>query len=74
MRDRKPGVLERPILSSEVERRERRKPRGGLSRPVLAEIGKQLRAYYGFLIEPVPDRFTELMQRLDKPDDPEVSR
>jgi len=74
MRDRKPGVLERPIPSSEAERRERRKSRGGLSRPVLTEIGKQLRAYYGFLIEPVPDRFVEILRRLDQPDEPEAPR
>jgi hypothetical protein len=73
MRDRKPGVLER-AAPNEVERRERRRTRGGLSRPVLSEIGKQLRAYYGFLIEPVPDRFVDIMQRLDKPDEPESSK
>jgi Anti-sigma factor NepR len=71
MRDRKPGVLERPLAPGEAER-ERRARRGGLSRPVLTEIGKQLRAYYGFLIEPVPDRFAELMRRIDKPDEPEA--
>jgi hypothetical protein len=30
-----------------------------------------LRAYYDGLIEPAPDRFAELLRRLDKPGDKE---
>lgn len=70
MRDRKPGALEGPMNTTEADRR---KVRAGLSRQIQAKIGKQLRAYYGFLIEPVPDRFVELMGKLDKADDPEAS-
>ena len=38
-----------------------------LGRDVQAKIGQQLRAYYDGLIEPTPDRFVELLQKLDKP-------
>ena len=38
-----------------------------LGRDVQAKIGQQLRAYYDGLIEPTPDRFVDLLQKLDKP-------
>ena len=38
-----------------------------LGRDIQAKIGQQLRSYYDALIEPVPDRFSELLQQLDKP-------
>jgi hypothetical protein len=46
-----------------------KKPRGqaALGREIQAKIGQQLRAYYDALIEPTPDRFNELLRRLDKP-------
>ena len=37
-----------------------------LGRDVQAKIGQQLRAYYDGLIEPTPDRFVDLLQKLDK--------
>ncbi len=37
-----------------------------LGREVQAKIGQQLRAYYDGLIEPTPDRFVDLLQKLDK--------
>jgi hypothetical protein len=46
-----------------------KKPKGKpvLGREIQAKIGQQLRAYYDALIEPTPDRFTELLRQLDKP-------
>jgi hypothetical protein len=41
---------------------------GALGPEIQAKIGKQLRAYYGGLIEPTPERFVALLQRLEKPD------
>jgi len=43
---------------------------GTLGRDVQGVIGKQLRAMYDDLVnQTVPDRFTELLQKLDKRDD-----
>ena len=48
-----------------------RRARGdaALGRDVQAKIGQQLRAYYDGLLEPTPDKFVDLLQQLDKPDD-----
>ena len=44
-----------------------RKPRGRLGRDVQSKIGQQLRAMYDDVVsEGVPDRFTEMLQRLDE--------
>ena len=66
MKDRKPGTLGAPIQTAETKRR---KSEATLSRDIQGKIGKQLRAYYGGLIEPTPDRFVELLRQLDKPDE-----
>ena len=42
------------------------KAAAALSRQVQAKLGQQLRAYYERLIEPTPDRFVDLLGRLDK--------
>ena len=40
-----------------------------LGRDVQKKIGEQLRAYYDDVVsQGVPDRFAELLKRLDKPD------
>lgn len=44
-----------------------------LGREIQAKIGQQLRAYYDNLIEPTPERFTELLRRLDTPGGKESS-
>jgi hypothetical protein len=45
-----------------------------LGRDIQAKIGQQLRALYDDVVnQGVPDRFTELLNRLDKPDDRESS-
>jgi hypothetical protein len=41
-----------------------------LGRDIQAKIGQQLRALYDDVVnQGVPDRFTDLLNRLDKPDD-----
>lgn len=47
------------------------KPRsGGLNREIQAKIGQQLRALYDDIVqEGVPDRFADLLQRIDTPSD-----
>jgi hypothetical protein len=37
-----------------------------LGRDIQSKIGLQLRAYYDSLLDPVPPRFTELLNRLDR--------
>jgi hypothetical protein len=66
MRDRKPAS---PAQSSESNNSKRGsgKSSATLSPDIQAKIGKQLRAYYAGLIEPTPDRFVELLRKLDKP-------
>jgi hypothetical protein len=44
------------------------KGQAALGRDVQAKIGQQLRSYYDALIEPTPDRFADLLRRLEKPD------
>lgn len=41
----------------------------GLNREIQSKIGQQLRAMYdGVVQEGVPDRFADLLKRLDKPE------
>jgi hypothetical protein len=37
-----------------------------LGREVQVKIGQQLRAYYDGLIEPTPDRFVDLLRRIEQ--------
>ncbi len=48
------------------------KPRsGGLDRQIQAKIGQQLRAMYDDVVDQgVPDRFTELLKKLDQQGSP----
>ena len=44
-----------------------RKPRGRLGRDVQSKIGQQLRAMYDDVVNAgVPDRFVEMLQKLDE--------
>jgi hypothetical protein len=45
-----------------------KKPKGqaALGREIQAKIGQQLRAYYDSLLEPAPDRFNDLLAKLEK--------
>jgi hypothetical protein len=46
------------------------KPQSGLNREIQTKIGQQLRAMYDDVVqEGVPDRFADLLRRLDNPAD-----
>jgi hypothetical protein len=67
--DDKPGRPEH--MQTEVTQR---KPRGRLGRDVQTKIGQQLRAMYDDVVNAgVPDRFTDMLRKLDdqKDDDKE---
>jgi hypothetical protein len=67
--DDKPGRPEQ--MQTEVTQR---KPRGRLGRDVQNKIGQQLRAMYDDVVNAgVPDRFTDMLRKLDdqKDDDKE---
>ena len=59
---------QKPIRPGQMQTEvNQRKPRGRLGRDVQSKIGQQLRAMYDNVIsEGVPDRFTEMLQRLDE--------
>ena len=61
--DKRPGRLGKSMdVRTEVEKSEAR-----LTREIQAKIGQQLRALYtAILDEGVPDRFVELLRRLDE--------
>ena len=67
MRDRKP-----PGPPTSQTAAKRAKP--SLNPEIQAKIGKQLRAYYAGLMEPPPERFVELLRKLDDPADKGPSR
>jgi hypothetical protein len=60
MRDRKPPGQPADHTATATKRA---KPT--LSPDIQAKIGKQLRAYYAGLIEPPPQRFVELLRKLE---------
>ena len=60
MRDRKP-------VGQPADQAATRRAKPSLSAEIQTKIGKQLRAYYAGLIEPPPERFVELLNKLDKP-------
>lgn len=61
MRDRKPSIPGHSTAETSARRK------AALGPEIQAKIGKQLRAYYAGLIEPPPERFVELLRKLDKP-------
>ncbi|MEA2935583.1 MAG: hypothetical protein QOD74_2229 [Variibacter sp.] len=64
MNERKPASRESP-LSTRVERTVNSE--ASLGREVQSKIGEQLRAIYDDVVsQGVPDRFAELLQRLEK--------
>jgi hypothetical protein len=69
MKERKPP--ENPGTDESMETRPNTAMKKGkqaaLGRDIQAKIGQQLRSYYDALLEPVPDRFSDLLQQLDKP-------
>jgi hypothetical protein len=75
MKERKPDTDRTEEEQGMEPRLTIRKPKGhaALGRDVQAKIGQQLRAYYDSLVEPTPDRFSDLLQQLDKADRRESS-
>ena len=69
MKERKPP--ENPGTDESMDTRpttvKRVKGQAGLGRDIQAKIGQQLRSYYDALLEPTPDRFTDLLRQLDTP-------
>jgi ubiquitin len=69
MKDRKhPDKPEEaaPMDNQSTTTAKKPKSQAALGRDIQAKIGQQLRSYYEALIEPTPDRFTELLRQLDK--------
>jgi len=67
MIERKPPEKPEPMdTESTRSASSRRGKDASLGRDVQAKIGQQLRAYYDGLLEPTPDRFAELLSKLDK--------
>ena len=75
MKDRKsPDKAEQDqVRTMDTATTNKRGKRGdaALGREIQAKIGQQLRSYYDGLIEPTPERFAELLRKLDKPGDKE---
>jgi anti-sigma factor NepR-like protein len=65
MDERKPVGQQNPIQTAANRKRSSAKP-AKLGRDVQARLGQQLRAMYDDVVnQGVPDRFTELLTRLD---------
>jgi hypothetical protein len=65
MNERKPVGQQNPIEAAGSRKRTGAKP-AKLGRDVQARLGQQLRAMYDDVVnQGVPDRFTELLNRLD---------
>ena len=60
------------VASTDPSAMQQSKTSGTLGPDIQAKIGKQLRAYYDGLIEPIPERFVELLERLDEADSREL--
>ena len=77
MNDGKPpgGTPPEPKQDAKMNQQEGAKPRGGLSPEIQARIGHQLRALYDDVVrQGVPDRFAELIRKLDTPGAAEAIR
>ena len=75
MKDRKSDdklELEDPGMETRLSVK---KPKGqaALGREIQAKIGQQLRAYYDSLLEPIPDRFNDLLRQIEQSDGKESS-
>jgi hypothetical protein len=68
MKDRKDPETADPAETMETRPSTVKKGKGqaALGRDIQAKIGQQLRSYYDALIEPTPDRFSELVKQLEK--------
>jgi len=66
MNDRKPAGQQRPMESAATRNKKPNTKPAKLTRDVQARLGQQLRAMYDEVVnQGVPDRFTELLNRID---------
>ena len=66
MNERKPSGPDNPMESTSTRSKKPNEKPAKLSRDVQARLGQQLRAMYDEVVgQGVPDRFTELLNRLD---------
>lgn len=68
---KEPKTPDNPEKEQPMETRSNTMKKGkqaALGRDIQAKIGQQLRSYYDALIEPTPDRFAELLNKLEKPE------
>ena len=66
-----PGIEE--TMATRPTAMKKGKTQAALGRDIQAKIGQQLRSYYDALIEPTPDRFADLLSKLEKPEGKEGS-
>ena len=66
MNERKPVGQQKPMETAESRNKKNSAKPGKLGRDVQARLGQQLRAMYDDVVnQGVPDRFSELLNRLD---------
>jgi Anti-sigma factor NepR len=66
MNERKPVGQQKPMETADIRNRKNNTKPAKLSREVQARLGQQLRAMYDDVVnQGVPDRFTELIKRID---------
>lgn len=66
MNEHKPAGTDKPMQEASIRDKKPNAKPAKLSRDVQARLGQQLRAMYDEVVnEGVPDRFTELLNRLD---------
>jgi hypothetical protein len=66
MTERKPVGQQKPMETAETRSKKENAKPGKLGRDVQARLGQQLRAMYDDVVnQGVPDRFTELLNRLE---------
>jgi hypothetical protein len=66
MNERKPVGQQKPMQTADIRDRKTTTKPAKLSREVQARLGQQLRAMYDDVVnQGVPDRFTELVKRIN---------
>jgi hypothetical protein len=69
MTERKPLGQQKPMETAETRNRKNNEKPAKLSREVQARLGQQLRSLYDDVVnQGVPDRFTELLNRMNGDD------
>jgi hypothetical protein len=69
MAERKPLGQQKPMETAETRNRKNSEKPAKLSREVQARLGQQLRSLYDDVVnQGVPDRFTELLNRMNGDD------